>query len=413
MTDWNRVVIGCVVTPSNKNYSNLETEYLFRTLNRFGGEASKAKKWACFLEEPTKIMKEVLQELGVIIKIVKPFDKRDPYSNKIRLVEESIKEDIDYLMVLDNDILIAEDFSSFIEGDSIKAKPANYDVVGFENWKVLFDYFNLKFPTNRVKTIRTQQETIPYFGSGVMIIPKKHIKILFETWSDFIHTLSDYREKGKFPKTLPNFQTWNEQVSFALTLAKTNLNCSSLPLKMNYTTAETSPEENPTELQPLLIHHHHHIYDNGDIMPSPYDNINKIIDNLNKFLKKERRLEVTTSNVPIHITRQLVQEGKFTEVIKRLNTLPIDDDNPVLQFHLAKSYQETNQHAKALERYSISLKKEYHTPFNIYLSRGNMFLKIGQLINAENDFKKALECHQNDEVVLRRLSIVEKQKKLI
>ena len=54
MFDPNRVIIGCVVAESNRNYSNLETEYLFRTLNQFGGEASKATKWACFIEEPDK-----------------------------------------------------------------------------------------------------------------------------------------------------------------------------------------------------------------------------------------------------------------------------------------------------------------------------------------------------------------------
>jgi len=409
--DHNRIVIGCVVASSNKNYSYLETEYLFRTLNRFGGEASKVKKWACFVEKPNPIVKDVLKELGVIIKIVKPLDERDPYSNKLRLLEETINEDVDYLIVLDTDIIVAEDFSSLIHGDSIKAKPVNADPLRLENWKILFEYFNLKFPINRIKTITTKEETIPYFGSGVMIIPKKYVKILFETWSNFIHALCDHREKEELPKVFSDFQMLNEIVALALTLAKTGFNCSSLPLKMNYSTIKVSPEENPSKLKPMLIHHHHKIFEDGSIMHSPYENINKIIDQINEFLKKEKKLEVSSSNILPHITRNLLKERNYSGVIKRLKDLPIDHDDSILHFQLAKAYQETENYTESLLHYSVSLKKGYHTPINIYLYRGSCYLKVGQLINAENDLKKAFELNPTDKRIINKLTILEKQKK--
>lgn len=409
MIDHNRIVIGCVAASSNKNNSYLETEYLFRTLNRFGGEASKVNKWACFVEKPNPIVKDVLKELGVIIKIIKPLDERDPYSNKLRLLEKTINEDVDYLIVLDTDIIIAEDFSSFIHGDSIKAKPANLDLLRLENWKILFEHFNLKLPINRIKTIITKEETIPYFSSGVIIIPKKYVKILFETWSNFIHTLCDHREKEELPKILPDFQRANEMVALALTLAKTGFNCSPLPLKMNYSTLKVNPEENPSKLKPLLIHHHHRILEDGVIKPSPYENINKIIDQINEFLKKERRLEVTSSTILSHITRNLLNEGNYYEVIKRLKDLPIDHYDSVLHFHLAKAYQETENYTKSLMRYSASLKKGYHTPINIYLNRGSFYLKMDQLTNAENELKKAFELNPSDKRIINRLSILEKR----
>ena len=128
-------------------------------------------------------------------------------------------------------------------------------------------------------------------------------------------------------------------------------------------------------------------------MLSPYENINKIIDQINEFLKKEKRLEVSSSNILPHITRNLLEEGNYSEVIKRLKDLPIDHDDSVLHFHLAKAYQETENYTESLMRYSASLKKGYHTPFSIYLNRGSFYLKVGQLINAENDFKKALELN--------------------
>ena len=233
MVDPSRIIIGCVVSAGNRKHAYVETEYLFRTLNYFGGELSKAKKWACFYEEPYPALRSVLTELGVTVKIIKPIDHRDPYSHKIRLLDEAMNEDIDYLVVLDTDIVVAEDFSSFISGDSMKAKIANYDVVGFENWKILFEHFNLKFPSNRVKVLATQEETIPLYGSGVMIFPKKYLKILFEPYSNFIRALCDHREEGKLPKELPDLRRGNEMFALALTVAKLGLEFSPLPLKMN------------------------------------------------------------------------------------------------------------------------------------------------------------------------------------
>ena len=44
----NRILIGCAVKENNAEYANIETEYLFRTLDKFGGELTNAKKIACF-----------------------------------------------------------------------------------------------------------------------------------------------------------------------------------------------------------------------------------------------------------------------------------------------------------------------------------------------------------------------------
>jgi hypothetical protein len=410
MIDPKRIILGCVVASSNKNYSNLETEYLFLTLNKFGGNTSLVKKWACFVEEPNPLVKEVLKNLGVSIKIVEPLDQRDPYSNKLRLLEESMGEDFDYLVVLDTDILVADDFLSFIDGDSIKAKPVNYDPIGLENWEKLFDHFNLKFPKNRVKTITSGTETIPYFGSGVMIIPKKYVKTIFESCSNFIHLLCDHRDQGKLPQIFSKQKHLNEIICLALSLAKNNLDCSHLPLEMNYSTMKVSEEQNPTFLKPKLIHYHHKIFDNGSIIPCPYENINKTIDKINGFLVKEKKLEVTSSNTLPYITRYFLKEKKYLEVIKRLKDLDIENEDSILQFHLAKAYQEMKNYSDAVLLYSTSLKNNYHTPFSIFLERGSCYLKLKQLINAEKDFKNALKLNPSHRRLKTKLSILEKQK---
>ena len=47
----NKILIGCTVKEKNLEYVNLETDYLFRTLNEFGGKLSDTKKIAVFYRE--------------------------------------------------------------------------------------------------------------------------------------------------------------------------------------------------------------------------------------------------------------------------------------------------------------------------------------------------------------------------
>ena len=410
MIDYNRVIIGCVVSENNRNKANLETEYLFRTLNRFGGKLSQAIKWACFIEEPHPLLRKVLEELGVTVKIIKPLDDRNPFSHKTQLLDEADKEDIDYLVVLDTDIVIVEDFSSFIEGDSIKAKPVNNDAVGFENWKVVFKHFNLKFPSERIITTVTDEITVPIYGSGVMIYPKKYLKMVYEPYANFIHTWNDDMDEGKFPIDVPHLRKVNEQYSLALTLSKLCIKVSPLPVKMNCTTSQLSPKQKPLQLKPLIMHHHHRISVNGDVQHSPYENINKIIDKINKFLKNEKSSDLRDSHILHFVTRDLRTEGNFSEMLRLLQDLPVDHYDSMLQFDLARAYQENKEYTKAVMRYTRALEKIYHAPFYLYSNRANCYHALGQISNAVYDLKKALELDPGNQSALKRLSILEEQK---
>ena len=61
MMDSDRILVGCSVKAKNSEHSNLETEYLFKTISEFGGELANAKKIACFKEEPNSAIKENLR----------------------------------------------------------------------------------------------------------------------------------------------------------------------------------------------------------------------------------------------------------------------------------------------------------------------------------------------------------------
>jgi len=65
-----RVLIGCAPKEKNKGKSNLETEYLFKTLKKFGGSLADSKKLACFIESPDSSLESVLSENNIKIIII-------------------------------------------------------------------------------------------------------------------------------------------------------------------------------------------------------------------------------------------------------------------------------------------------------------------------------------------------------
>ena len=64
-----RILIGCAVKENNVEYTNLETEYLFKTLDTFGGNLKNVKKIACFTEKPNSFFENILTKMGVKIRI--------------------------------------------------------------------------------------------------------------------------------------------------------------------------------------------------------------------------------------------------------------------------------------------------------------------------------------------------------
>ena len=182
----------------NRYPFTLETEYLFKSLNLYGGKLANAQKIACFSEPIDSKLKNDLENLGVKIKIINDIDPRCLFANKIQNLELSDYENIEFLIALDTDVVITKDFSEFLDASKVGAKPVDRDPLSLEDWKSLYGFFGLKVPEERYLTHFTLQETIPYFNSGVLLIPKKFIKPLYETWKKYVQRLlSSYNDLPK------------------------------------------------------------------------------------------------------------------------------------------------------------------------------------------------------------------------
>jgi len=402
MMDSNRILIGCSVKAKNSEYSNLETEYLFKTISEFGGELDNAKKIACFKEEPNSAIKEILKKFQVKICMIDPIDIRLSYGNKIRIIDEGIKEDVDVIVMLDTDIVVARDFSKFLDTQKILIKPEDRDPFSFADWKQLFNLFELEIPQERFTTSCTGQETIPYFNGGVIIIPKIHASELFKQWKYFLKQLLD--RKNELPiKFSANPHEHNQprffdQIAFSLAIIKSQLPYDILPLSMNYPYSGTvHSTENPESLDPFILHHHHCILETGDLMHCPYENINAKIDKINEFLADNREIKIDLSDKTSVVSiGNLTMIKEFEKVVDRLSNLPLDDTNPSLQYYLALSLHNTqNNFDEALIRYTKALELGF-TDYMVYADRGWLYYMLGDVQNATNDLTKSLSINPYD-----------------
>src|SRR6185437_10251979 len=139
----------------------------------------------------------------------------------------------DLLISLDTDIIIANDFSKYIDDSVICAKPVDRDILNLDQWKHLFSYFDLELPVERYITSFDYLYTIPYFNSGVLSIPRKYIPSLYESWKLFVKKLLESCEKLDYVATNSFFI---DQFALSLALAQNKIPSKPLPLEMNFPT---------------------------------------------------------------------------------------------------------------------------------------------------------------------------------
>jgi len=237
--------------PNRAPYT-LEIEYLFKSINLYGGKLAKAQKIACFSEPIDSKTENELKNLGVKIKIVNDIDQRCLFANKIQNLELFDYENIEFLIALDTDVVITKDFSEFLDQSKVSAKPVDQDPLSLEDWKTLFDFFGLKVPKERYLTHFTLQETIPYFNSGVLLVPKKFIKTLYETWKKYVQRLlSSYDDLSKIKK----HSFFTDQFALSLALTDAGIPHNALPLEMNFPThIDVHKDWNPNIINPYLLH---------------------------------------------------------------------------------------------------------------------------------------------------------------
>ncbi|GEM_PF-1527796 len=272
-----RILIACVA--ENREPYTTEILYLFRSLAAFGGSLACSQQIAYFVEAADAEIVEQLSSLGVIVKIVPRLNERYPHANKIQMLDQ--QEDYDLLIGLDCDVVITKDFSPLLEPDAFMAKPVDKDHLTIDQWCTIFQWFNLSLPNERYLTTFDAKETIPYFNSGVISIPKQFVHALSNAWKMFALAMQDLYDH--IPEIAAH-SFFTDQFALTLALSNEKIPLKVLPLEMNFPIhAPIHTIFHPEKSNPYILHHHHRIFKTG-LADSTYKNINLVIEKINSTL---------------------------------------------------------------------------------------------------------------------------------
>lgn len=274
--------LNIVISTQGENVKQHQTEILalFKTLRQFGGQISSCKLIANFVGSVDYSAAMNLKQLDVKVNIIKTFDSRSPHSNKIKSLDLEFTPDI--LFVLDCDTVIACDFFQQINPQFFQAKPVDQDPLSIEQWNRLFAHFGLKTSTQRYQTSFHAKPTIAYFNSGVLSIPGKYIRKLRESWSYYVTQLFDVYDR--FPD-IGAHRFFTDQFALALALQHLKIPTQIFSLEMNFPTHHPVHDSFvPHNINPYILHHHHRVDCKGQLLPTGYDEPDKAINKINRFL---------------------------------------------------------------------------------------------------------------------------------
>jgi hypothetical protein len=270
------VVVCCVAEDRDRDH--LEVELLFRSLQRFGGALARSRQVAYFVDHVDRVVRDRLVGIGVEVELVAPIDARCPHANKIRMFLD-VEDSVDWLVALDTDVVITDDFSRFLTGSTALAKPVDHDPLSMDQWTRLFRTFGLEVPPERYRTAFHWVDTIGYFNSGVLLVPGSMASKLGLVWREFIpRVLDSYAD-------LPGvgahaFHT--DQFALALAFAEMDVTPAPLPPSMNFPTHHPMHKScRPHEVNPFLLHHHHRVDDNGELLSCGYRGADRAIATVN------------------------------------------------------------------------------------------------------------------------------------
>jgi hypothetical protein len=222
---------------------------------------------ACFVDHVDTRFSQQLSAIGVQTRVVTRLDERCAHANKTRMLMD-IDADVDWVVALDTDIAVAGDFSPYLTGATVRAKPVDYDPLSLVQWISLFDHFGLAVPPERYVTTLDGSETIAYFNRGALLVPAKMAARLAGAWAALVgRVLNAYPDLP----AIARHAFFTDQFALALALRLEDITVDPLPLCMNFPThISVHPSSQPHNVEPLFLHHHHRVTAGGVLMPCGY-----------------------------------------------------------------------------------------------------------------------------------------------
>ncbi|MDI3090073.1 hypothetical protein QJ133_02640 [Priestia megaterium] len=269
-----KLLISCVGENNKEFHFRILT--LFKTIKTFGGNLAKAKLLANFVNDVDKTIAKSLERMGVVVKIVRPYNKKlQRHCNKIRMLEID-EEDYDVLVALDCDTAVSRDFSAEISTNTFRRCDSLLDPLDIYQWEYLYSYFNLTMPEDEKKI---------HANSAVLFIPKKYVNNLRNAWLHYADLVTNTFFSNEQWTEIGLHKYYTDQFALSLALADQKIDISLLPAEFNIH-INGSYQSWAEQLHPYILSYHHNVTHDWKLkttgMTIPDQYIKKVNDMLDR-----------------------------------------------------------------------------------------------------------------------------------
>jgi hypothetical protein len=274
-----KVAFGCVAEPTPHFYAQVLR--LVRSIRWFGGSLADADIFVCVVAEIDAAKCMDFAALGVQVRVVSAFNPLNRFCNKIRFLELPELERYKTIVLLDCDTALVQDPAPYFAQPSLQLKIADLPTVSSAVLARLCAHFGLSAPAPIYRTTCSQEPTIWYCNTGVMILPAAWIAHILPVWRDLILRLCN--EPGLLD---PPYNHCN-QAAMTLVYITNPLPFSELPAAMNFPLNQTHRLPAPALLRedPVILHYHDRVDSDGLLLPVPYPLAQARIQQLNERLR--------------------------------------------------------------------------------------------------------------------------------
>lgn len=267
-------LIACV--GENNEIFHFRVLTLFKTIKCFGGELSKAKLLANFVAEVDQDIFDALTDMGVQVRIVKPYHgKLQRHCNKIRMLE--IAEAYDVLVALDCDTAVTRDFSREISPERFRRCDSLLDPLDMDEWRYLYGYFNLAVPEDEKKI---------HANSAVLFIPRKYVARLRNAWLSYANLITNSFFSNSHPTQIGAHKYYTDQFALSLALADQKIDSDLLPPEFNIH-INGSYQAWADRLHPYILSYHDFVTPEYQLKTTGMSVPDQYIQRVNEMLSKK------------------------------------------------------------------------------------------------------------------------------
>lgn len=212
-----------------------------------------------------------------------PLGPDGAYCNKINQLFTLADDDFDVLIACDTDVAITRPLDEVATVDFVRAKRVDLENPPLAVLESIREF--LGFPERPPLAAPGFSPAATTYAmncnGGMLLIPRRFMKSLSETWLGYAQILTDHRH------LLQQWVHHIDQVSWAFAMLKLALPFQELPVEYNFPTTLAKKIPRGTYAQPVVLHYHRAIDRKGRIRSSGVRLVDKSIEQANRHLRED------------------------------------------------------------------------------------------------------------------------------